>query len=61
MYASVKKYDGEAQVDTYKVTWISHNIHQQALIQANSASEAINKVKRSRPHGEFKGISATKV
>ena len=48
-------------MDTYKVTWVSHNIRQQALIQANSASEAINKVKRARPHGEFKGISVTKI
>ena len=48
-------------MDTYKVTWVSHNTRQQALIQANSVSEAINKVKRARPQGEFKGISATRI
>lgn len=48
-------------MDTYVVTWVSHNIRQQARVQANSASEAIDKVTRARPHGEFKGISAKKV
>ena len=48
-------------MDRYKVTWISHNIGQQAIIMADSAAEAKMKVKRRNPHGEYKNMTVVKM
>lgn len=48
-------------MDRYKVTWVSKNIQQSAIVSANSATEAKAKVKSARPHGEFKNMTAFKM
>lgn len=48
-------------MDRYKVTWVSKNIQQTAIVSANSATEAKAKVKRARPNGEYKNMTAYKM
>ena len=63
-YLTLSNYfvlQGRPAMDRYKVTWISKNIQQSAIVSANSATEAKAKVKRARPNGEYKNMTAFKM
>ena len=48
-------------MDRYRITWRSRNIQHSTIVSANLATEAKDKVKRVRPHGEFKDMIAYKM